>query len=889
MRFLVCVAPHRLAVATCLASLLVTSACDDDVAGTGDTTGVVALSLALPSTAFIQSARVILQRGDGSIAKDTVLTIAEDQDSVSVNLQVLILGGAETFGLTLTLRDAAGSTLFQAGPVNVTANGTGGSAPVSLTLVYVGVGANAAAVRITNASAAVRLNDSVTMVAVAVDSAGEPIPGTPILWRSLSPDVADFPLRELGNLVAGSELGSVSVIAELFTGQADTASVGVVGATDLGAAIQAFEDQMFLAITTAIDDSTFDREQVIDWPAADLISFEPARLLFDQAYQLDPGNDTAAFGLAMTTILALKENTLIRTQLQAWDDWAALNATEYGVDSLFQSSGPFPPTPAEMQPVIRDVILPALMTALGAIESMGNSNFQFVFTDRMQGRTAPSGDEDEVPREFDYADVQFAKAAYHAVVALANGALAYQVTPDPYGPSGLTAALSPGSTFGMLATGGAGYLSAARTHLQDAVMYAQAGLDALELETDVQDNDVIIYRQACCPSGLAEFDDLAIADARRVLGEIAASLNGPAAWNEDFQDTGIPTTVMIDLSRMLLNPVADLKALLPSYQSFGGKFRWNALAFDEWVIPDPTVNNTFPGIMTSDSLKYTFELEDLWYDGAFRLDEWYGLTQYLDGSVYALTFQGLMHHVPLGFGSETFIDALPFDPLGFNHYTSLTINPGTAQLWAIDFNGDLYVHDGESWTLRSQGLCCYQQLSVHPSVAGVMYAYDGVSLYEYTPDGAQAFFRPQNFFWSDRGITPNPVTGDLAVLSWDGVLSSWSTLDTLSPWIQQITLPAVMTPGSYDEWQSLTTAPSGTSLWAVTRHGGVVEISGDYATADPRPRVPASNVVRIMGNLTTAELVAMTSDGRLFTKPADAATPWTQRFTLFRFVLDPIE
>jgi hypothetical protein len=179
----------------------------------------------------IDRVRVVLVRlKDESTAVDTIVQVAPGAESLDITLQVTLQSDSEQFLLTLTLITAAGDAAFEAGPFTVTA-ATGSSQteplPIEINFIYVGIGANAAAVQITSENVGVALGDTVVITAVALDSAGAPIPGTPIAWSSLDPQRAQVPDPRTGRVIGGPERGPARIVATLLTGQADTITIGV--------------------------------------------------------------------------------------------------------------------------------------------------------------------------------------------------------------------------------------------------------------------------------------------------------------------------------------------------------------------------------------------------------------------------------------------------------------------------------------------------------------------------------------------------------------------------------------------------------------------------------------------------------------------------------------
>ncbi len=173
----------------------------------------------------VDSLRITLTRSDSTtIALDTVIGLA-GQDSVDLELTVTLLAQTEAFFLAVRIFNTAGDTLFSADDVVTATSGSSTATPVPVTIVYVGVGSDADSVRITPQSASVLFGDTVLLDAIALDSVGAEIPGTPIRFLTTDSTKGTFPDDEIGALVGGSTRGSLAVIAELLTGPADTVSV----------------------------------------------------------------------------------------------------------------------------------------------------------------------------------------------------------------------------------------------------------------------------------------------------------------------------------------------------------------------------------------------------------------------------------------------------------------------------------------------------------------------------------------------------------------------------------------------------------------------------------------------------------------------------------------
>jgi hypothetical protein len=184
-----------------------------------------AFSTSAASAVDFVHVRVTLLRSEG-IAKDTTIDFPAGADSVALRLSVPIAGVSETLQLYLAMINAAGDTVYRGGPVPVTVTTLGSGPAVTVPVSYTGVGANADSVRITPRTATVIVGDSVVLAAVAYDSLGQPIPGTPVTWRSLDPTIAGLPSDTSGKVLALAP-GVARIEASIPTGQADTAAVTV--------------------------------------------------------------------------------------------------------------------------------------------------------------------------------------------------------------------------------------------------------------------------------------------------------------------------------------------------------------------------------------------------------------------------------------------------------------------------------------------------------------------------------------------------------------------------------------------------------------------------------------------------------------------------------------
>ena len=193
------------------------------------------LKAALQTVAF-ERVRITLRREDGSIVLDTVVLFPAGSEELTVTLNVPLPATAPMTGVPLSLNlgyvNAAGDTVFRGGPVPITVvpTVTGGTTPTPTTPVqvpvqYTGTGATATSVVISPKSVAGIPGQSTTFTGRALDSGGNPIAGTPVVFTSSNEGVVT--VNSTSGLATLVGRGTAKVYALLLTGPADSAVVSV--------------------------------------------------------------------------------------------------------------------------------------------------------------------------------------------------------------------------------------------------------------------------------------------------------------------------------------------------------------------------------------------------------------------------------------------------------------------------------------------------------------------------------------------------------------------------------------------------------------------------------------------------------------------------------------
>ena len=518
------------------------------------------------------------------------------------SLLLAVLPGVWACGETITTTDPSPSSNVT-GSVTVTVATTGADLPSTYGVTIGGL------------SGTVPANGSVTIAAVPAGSAAVQLTGV-----------------AANCAVTGSTSQTVTVAADT---DSPVSFAVVCVAADANAliaqAIASMETALFAAVNIDV--------------VADLdgLSFAESNSLFNQALAVSPSNDTASFGAAVTGIFLLEDNTDLRALIDDWDEYfddapiappiiplilvgpavAAVRepltlplgfSTETLEELAFSgklavalTTGPMtthvaPPSIGQLQAVLREVVRPVMLEALDHLLDITNTAFVFTITEAMQGEAPIDAD----PLELDFTEILALQAGVNLVVAAIDVGTAYTFTPNPLTSQGLVDALTPGSDFLKLSTGGADLLADALDRLLAAGPILLAGLDALEAETDDQTDDIIKYD----PLGLGEgLTTEQIADARAVIQDVTDALSGPTSVTLD-EGSVDEFTFTLDAGEFFTDPISDFKALLPDYDVFttdeagetGWAFRWTALNLPDWTFPDPTVSGILPGMTTTAEL-----------------------------------------------------------------------------------------------------------------------------------------------------------------------------------------------------------------------------------------------------------------------------------------------
>lgn len=327
---------------------------------------------------------------------------------------------------------------------------------------------------------------------------------------------------------------------------------------------KALENVLFTLIHTTINE-----------PAD--VDFSVPHNLFRQAYEKDPKNYDANFGLALTgTMMMTQEDQRMTEMFNDWDNYLNDGASSASSVPAFPTSIRFLklnerqiaksalympklatqdlPKLSTIQELIEQLLLPKLDFAITALDYVDNNpDYTFTITGRMQG------DDREDALEIDLTEIYALEVTLNVLRSMADMFIAYNVDFFGYDSLEALAAYGPGGSFLTLRNGGAS-IQEAKSSLLTAIDKLENGIGFLKAETDNQDNDIIKIGP----------DDASLAELDRVLEgaqQIRDLLTGDQVYTDDWDNDPATEDVQltVNFGNLFDHPVQDLKAKLPGY------------------------------------------------------------------------------------------------------------------------------------------------------------------------------------------------------------------------------------------------------------------------------------------------------------------------------------
>ncbi|HUI30596.1 MAG TPA: hypothetical protein VLX91_10295 [Candidatus Acidoferrales bacterium] len=352
-----------------------------------------------------------------------------------------------------------------------------------------------------------------------------------------------------------------------------------------------------------------------------------ATSLYQEALNADPDNLDANFGMAATEFFTIFSNPSIRTVIggnpalspapsSAFSKKGAITGLSSSIlsrsksmiallrDPLFPlriykslSAGDTTVALSDYQGIIETVVLPALSDAITHLNVVvQHSDYIFYIPPQQLGEN--SGDSIRIGLTEIYALL----ATCQIVDATGSLLVSYNVDYDATDSSAVDQAWQTNSAFLALRTNGAQRMKDVKTNIIGAANSIQNGITFLIQHPS---NGIIIYRTEDGPE---------LTDIKNAMDSVKQFLSGPVTVSGDFNNTGVQTTLTINLGKLFDNAIPNFKQKLPSYtvgvqkdgDAYDAILTWQAASFSTWTFPDPTFNGIFPGITTDAQFKQAF-------------------------------------------------------------------------------------------------------------------------------------------------------------------------------------------------------------------------------------------------------------------------------------------
>ena len=330
----------------------------------------------------------------------------------------------------------------------------------------------------------------------------------------------------------------------------------------------------------------------------DLLDFSEAYSQYAEAQYLDPNNDDANFGVALTGLMQVTQDQAFKDMIDRWDNYFT-NTTLFEVDTSnarvlgrrgfglpLNSEGmrvpisPFVGAPlsmarmtlddipqfSELQDIVRNVFLPYVDSGIAALATVeSNSDYIFSLTSDMQP------DVDASSLEFDLTEVYAIDMMLHAIKAICNTVIAYNFDFATHDGAGIVAELNQNSDFAALNSSGAADLSTAFSAMNSAIDKLDEAIDFLEAESDDQDNDMIQQME-----NSSDYDEIrdGIDMARDILDQPTwvsyyTYEEGEDEYGHWYEDE-IEDSMQVDIQQFFSNPIEDMKDMVPPYTITAG-------------------------------------------------------------------------------------------------------------------------------------------------------------------------------------------------------------------------------------------------------------------------------------------------------------------------------
>jgi hypothetical protein len=331
----------------------------------------------------------------------------------------------------------------------------------------------------------------------------------------------------------------------------------------------------------------------------DLLDFSEAYSLYAEAQHLDPNNDDANFGVALTGLMQVIQDQAFKDMIDHWDNYFANNTPfevetsnarvlglhgfglPLNIEGMRVPISPFVGTPlsmarmtlgdvpqfSELQDIIRNVFLPYVDSGIAALATVeSNSDYIFTLSSDMQPDVGAS------PLEFDLTEVYVVDMMLHAIKAICNTVIAYNFDFATHDGAGIVVELNQNSDFAALNSSGAADLTTAYSAMNNAIDKLDDAIDFLEAESDDQDNDMIPQME-----NYSDYQE--VRDGIDMARDVLDQPTWVSYYTEEVYSEGeIEDSMQVDIQQFFSNPIEDMKDMVPPYTITAGidtSYDWN--------------------------------------------------------------------------------------------------------------------------------------------------------------------------------------------------------------------------------------------------------------------------------------------------------------------------
>jgi hypothetical protein len=395
----------------------------------------------------------------------------------------------------------------------------------------------------------------------------------------------------------------ISVIILFVTNCEDINSDNIVSPEDSAAAIVLVANAN--ASLLPLMEQLFAADPDSAQPVLNSLDLSEAHGFYVEASDLDWRNQEAHFGLGLTSLLILSQNTLMNdifgssTKVFApFDEGGAQsNPVGYGFGlpiSVPRTKGmlaryfELPLSIARLQfeslnafnnyqTQVNDTFLPMVEAGIASLDSIDNDP-EFIFTL-------------STDLQINLADILAMESSLFGLQGFFKGLAAYNYTLDTSDPSAIITGLTTGSTFGTLSGEGSALLSEAHESALASLNLAEQVLDMVLAETAELNHLFVQYTQSSAPQIQTSLDAL--------TASLTSATNIEYAYADIRGSYDVVRTANMDISQFYLNPVEDVKALLPPYTmstitayNYNQVTLYEAINYEETQVLLAGLNNT---------------------------------------------------------------------------------------------------------------------------------------------------------------------------------------------------------------------------------------------------------------------------------------------------------